>query len=265
MNKKVIYTCIVGGYDSLMQPAVVDESFDYICFSNDYSESKIGIWEIRPIPFEHEDKTRLSRYVKILPHIALPEYEYSLWIDGNIRITGREFYDAVNKAIVGDNLMCSLPHPWRECIYLEITTCYLIRKFNLRTSVRIKNYLKESGVPRNYGLYENNVILRKHNDVKIVQIDEQWWAEFNKYSKRDQLSLILVFKRNDFRPNLLLGKGICARNAPYLSYIPHAYNKKPTPKFILPFVYLKEIVQRRFRIQMARLFLIYDKNKCQEL
>ncbi|MCD7978378.1 MAG: DUF616 domain-containing protein, partial [Tannerellaceae bacterium] len=84
MNKKVIYTCLVGNYDSLSQPGIVCEEFDYICFSNNIKEQKIGVWQIRPIPFFHGNKTRLSRYVKLNPHIVLPNYIYSLWIDANI-------------------------------------------------------------------------------------------------------------------------------------------------------------------------------------
>ena len=33
MSKIAIYTSLVGGYDNLLQPEVVDENFDYICFS----------------------------------------------------------------------------------------------------------------------------------------------------------------------------------------------------------------------------------------
>ena len=42
MNKKVIYTCLVGNYDVLRQPLAIDESYDYICFSNDIKEERVG-------------------------------------------------------------------------------------------------------------------------------------------------------------------------------------------------------------------------------
>ena len=93
MNKKVIYTCLVGNYDVLRQPLAIDESYDYICFSNDIKEERVGVWQIRPIPFKHKDKARLSRYVKILPHRALEDYEWSLWMDANIQITKKLLKD----------------------------------------------------------------------------------------------------------------------------------------------------------------------------
>ena len=32
MKKCVIYTCIIGAYDDLLQPAVTDPDFDFVCF-----------------------------------------------------------------------------------------------------------------------------------------------------------------------------------------------------------------------------------------
>ena len=55
MLQKVIYTCLTGGYDTLLQPSIIDNQFDYICFSNDITEKQIGIWQIRKISFESND------------------------------------------------------------------------------------------------------------------------------------------------------------------------------------------------------------------
>ena len=105
MNKSVIYTCLTGNYDGLKQPKYIYDGYDYICFSNEFSESHIGIWEIRKIPFETNDKLRLSRFVKINPHLALPEYEYSLWMDSNLQIVGDELKDKLDELIQKDTFI----------------------------------------------------------------------------------------------------------------------------------------------------------------
>ena len=97
--KRVIYTCITGGYDKLREPEAVDGDFDYICFTDAAVSSEEGVWQIRPIPYSCEDPTRLSRYVKLLPHKVLGEYDESLWIDANIAIRGGGIYDAVRRGI----------------------------------------------------------------------------------------------------------------------------------------------------------------------
>ena len=53
--KRVIYTCITGGYDKLREPETVDVDFDYICFTDAAVSSEEGVWQIRPIPYSCED------------------------------------------------------------------------------------------------------------------------------------------------------------------------------------------------------------------
>ncbi|MBR5328436.1 MAG: hypothetical protein IKV31_07870 [Paludibacteraceae bacterium] len=43
-KKYAIYTAMVGGYDEIMQPTVIDDRFDYILFSNDIKEDRVGVW-----------------------------------------------------------------------------------------------------------------------------------------------------------------------------------------------------------------------------
>ncbi|MCR5002752.1 MAG: hypothetical protein K5984_00110, partial [Bacteroidales bacterium] len=176
--KKVIYTCIVNGYDRLRQPEVVDESFDYICFTNDSKPSRDGVWEIRPIGYEDDDSVRLSRYVKLQPHKVLRDYDYSVWMDANITITGRAFYDIIDQRIGEGVLIAQVPHFERNCIYQEIPVVYSYERIGFREAYRQKCFLRQEGFPYNYGLMENNLILRAHNDEQVRQVSDLWWKEF---------------------------------------------------------------------------------------
>lgn len=86
MNKKCVYTAVTGGYDKLMQPKVIDKTYDFICFSNDIHESTVGVWQIKPIPFYHKDNKRVAMFAKFHPHTLLLDYDYAIWIDANNRI-----------------------------------------------------------------------------------------------------------------------------------------------------------------------------------
>ena len=83
----VIYTTITGGIDKLREPEVVTPNASYICFTDD-SNVKSDIWQIRPMPVTkfNDDHVRRSKMIKILPHVFLPEYEISVWVDGNVSI-----------------------------------------------------------------------------------------------------------------------------------------------------------------------------------
>lgn len=220
--RKVIYTSIVGGYDSLPQPIAIDGSFEYVCFSDDIGSGRGGVWQVRPIPYSNTDKTRLSRYVKLQPHRVLEEYDVSVWIDANIQIIGREFYDIVNERIASGCLIAQVPHPQRDCVYEEISKCYRDVRIGLSDALSQRRHLLKEGFPRHFGMMENNLILRRHNDPLVKKISDAWWKEYLEYSIRDQLSLMPVYWKMGFRPELLLGEGKNARNVPYLALVRHS-------------------------------------------
>ncbi len=252
MNKKVIYTALVGNYDALLQPAAVDPEFDYICFSDCIKGPKVGVWEIRTIPFTSKSNTRMARYPKLQPHIVLPEYEWSVWIDANILIKGAEFYEKVNEKISEGVKMAIVAHPCkdRDCVYQEIVRCYKDVRISFRDAFRQRRHLLSIGYPQHWGMKENNVILRRHNDPAIIRISDGWWNEMQNYSVRDQLGLMPVCWKEGMRPEALLGEGVSSRQVPYLEVVRHSGMVRPEGFHL----FLKKI-QWTFRRIVSRLFL----------
>jgi hypothetical protein len=74
MSKYVIYSALVGAYDTIFQPEVVDDRFDFVLFTYEVKEDHVGVWKIRPIVYQNADSTRVARYVKMHPEDLLPEY-----------------------------------------------------------------------------------------------------------------------------------------------------------------------------------------------
>ena len=223
MKDGVIYTSVSGGYDPLMQPAVVDDGFDYICFSNDFQQKQVGVWEIRPIPFRHPDARVLSRHAKLQPHAVLPDYACSVWMDTNIRIVGETFYDLVRVQIASGALAAHVNHVHenRDCVYDEIETCLRYGKIGLKDALGQYAHLRKNHYPRHQGLFENNLIFRRHNEPLMRTFSDRWWSEFLRYAKRDQFSLNYIYWEAGFTPALLLPPYACARNVPYLEYVRH--------------------------------------------
>ena len=189
MNKFVIYTALTGSYDNIMQPRVVAPDFDYICFTNNDRIGQAGVWKIKKIPPVVNDLQRLSRFPKMHPHVLLSEYEYSVYVDANVCIISNEFYDVVRKKISDGIKLSGIKHPLRECVYDEFYYVWLWRKEKDISIMRKEyRYLRQHGFPRNYGMYEANIILRNHHDMQVVAQCEQWWLMVNAFSKRDQLS-----------------------------------------------------------------------------
>lgn len=189
--KIAIYTCITGGYDTIKEPSLVTPGVDYICFT-DNPAMKSKTWEIRPMPEEllGFSKVKQQRGVKLLPHRYLPDYDISVWIDGNVDMRGnvKEYLKTLD---FGKYTVFIPEHPARKCIYKEKDECLRQKKITgdgiALAEKQMKRY-KEEGFPTNYGLVQSNIIVRKHNDQYCIDLMEKWWSELKDYSHRDQLS-----------------------------------------------------------------------------
>ena len=211
MGKTAIYTAITGNYDTLRQPEVVLEGVDYICFSPSIKESKIGVWRISPIPYENKSQIRVSRFPKLNPHLVLKEYESSLYVDGNIRLT-----DAFNKAMgkaMTSNVKCAMvKHPERQCTFDEALLLVMLVIGEPFKIVRQMAHLISKGLKARQGLFVCSVIFRKHNDSQVVKFSEAWWRDYCKYAYRDQLSVMGALKEAALTPGILMNTGTVMDN-----------------------------------------------------
>jgi len=221
MNKKVIYSALVGNYDNIHQPIAINPDFDYIIFSNDISEDKIGVWQIRKIPYDNEDKTKIARWVKTHPEQLLSEYEISVWTDGNVQITGTSFYDRIKELQEKNILISSMWHNTRDCIYTEAAAATRYMLDDEKTVIKwIKKIVKE-GYPIHNGLFETNTIYRLHNNNSIKELDLLWWQCIEHYSRRDQLSFNYVLWRLKIECPYFLSDSQNTRNSDCVKKLNH--------------------------------------------
>lgn len=198
-NKRVIYTCITGGYENIVDPSYVQDDFDYVCFTDNMNQSS-KVWQFRPIPNELQklSKVKQQRVIKICPHKYLPEYYESIWVDGSIDILGdmNEFIETYcnkpNKSVY------IRKHPKRNSIYEEATACVAQKKDVAKNVYSQTEKYRKNGFPTGYGLVESNIIYRKHNDPYCIQLMNKWVEEVINGSHRDQLSFnYALWKKGD--------------------------------------------------------------------
>lgn len=206
MQKKVvIYTAISQGYDIIKDPSFVSKDCDYICFSDKFHKS--SVWSVRNFPEELNDldQVRKCRKLKILPHRYLKEYDYSIWIDGNINIVN-DVMKIINKELLdNEKKLLTFEHPYRNCIYDEALECIAQKKDSKSVIEKQVNKYRLKNMPTNLGLVESNVIVRKHNDKEVISLAEAWWNEIDTESRRDQLSFNYVVWKTHFKYDLLSG------------------------------------------------------------
>ena len=109
MSSRVAYTSIFGNYDDITKQKLPDD-WDWKSFSENNS-----------LPL-YVDNNRNAKRFKILPHRYLSEYEYSIFIDGNMTVVGN-----VNELIdkyLSDSNVAFFSHngnslDGRNCVYDE--------------------------------------------------------------------------------------------------------------------------------------------------
>ncbi|SDJ32200.1 glycosyltransferase [Lutimaribacter saemankumensis] len=199
--KRVIYTCIVGHYDDLIQPKYIDRSSDYVCFTDrqDLLESKeVGVWKIRQLEKTLENATLTNRWHKMHPSELFADYEESLYVDGNINVLTPYIFEAIEKR--GAEML--LPqHFSRSCISEELDEIVRTGRIDEKQARLVDNIIQKArsdGFPTNWGLTENNVIFRKHHDARIKLLMQEWWTLIETVAPRDQAHFCFLLWKHGF-------------------------------------------------------------------
>lgn len=201
MNQRIVlYTCIIGGYDDLLEPSFIDPSLEFVCIS-DRPPPQGSVWRYVPVKTYFGDKAAINRYVKMHPHDYFHDADISIYIDGNIRIVS-------SPAALAQDAMSHAPialyqHFSRNCIYAEAEECAAVgHAWFWRIYAQMNRYRRDRYLAGN-GLYEGNIIIRQHNRPEIIRLMDLWWAEYHHGVRRDQLSLpYLIWKTSTVVQNL---------------------------------------------------------------
>lgn len=195
--KIVVYTCIAGNYDRVIEPNFEFKNVDYILFTDEKIKSEK--WKVLPIPnnCRQESPVLTNRYVKMHPHEIFGEdYEYSIYIDGNIKVVG----DVTPMTYVVKKLGLALHrHSMRDDIRKEVYACISQKKGNKQKLLEQLNDYKRDGFPKRFGMLECNVIVVRLDNDKAREILNDWWKEFIRSgSMRDQISLPYVIWKKGY-------------------------------------------------------------------
>jgi len=212
-RKIVVYTALVGKKSILQEPEWIDDHIDYVCFTDQPGVPKP--WRVRPVRYISDDPNRNAKQYKVLPHVFVPGYDLNIWIDANFRIT--RGFDEIIDAFMGPYDIVLFKHFERSCLYREAEVCAragldsvaVIRK-------QVQRYASE-GFPENFGLTECNTILRRYTR-KNRKLNELWWSEIRKGSRRDQLSFMYCVWKT--RPKIKILEET-ARSGRYHVWLPH--------------------------------------------
>jgi len=232
-NKKVVFTAVFGNYDHVREPEYVNDDWDYICFT-DNLELKSDVYEVKYVNPIFENPTKNARLIKVMPHLFLIGYEYSLWIDGNIKLRGESIEELIAEKFEYSTAVHS--HSVRNCVYEEGKACINGKKdCEVKVIAQLEEYRK-SGFPENAGMVETAQIFRKH-DTNSKTLNELWWAEIDTHTIRDQLAFNYVCWKNSINYSILEGSAWLDR---YFQIYKHGGALKTYTKNIAVLLYIDE-------------------------
>ena len=196
LSNITVLTSITGEKDHLIDEQIKGNA-DFLAFLDNTQWS--NTWRIEKAYDKFKDDRRNSRIHKILSH-QYTGSEYSIWIDGNIRLlkTPEELVEKYLK----DHDIAVFKHPNRDCLYDESVVCAKLNLDDPETIIEQVVMYEESGYAKNKGLCECGIILRR-NTPQVQMLNDVWWSEYTRHSRRDQLSFMYAVHITGLRINAI--------------------------------------------------------------
>lgn len=189
----VCLTAIYGGYDPVLYPAPSLPGIDFVCFTDDPELEGDG-WEIRVVDRPEQHPRMRAKWFKINTHLALPDAERTIWVDGSHRILPSFSAEQI-LTYAEDSGIAAHFHP-RQCIYAEALASMDFQKYiDLRPStVEQAEAYRREGHPENGGLWACGSLARVRSE-RLDAAMEAWWAENVEWTYQDQVSFPVVMRR----------------------------------------------------------------------
>lgn len=218
----IVYSANIGGYDEFKIPTIIDPNTRYILFTdNKYIKSKV--WEIYHIDFidKNLDNRKKARFIKLNPHLVLPNHDISIWIDHCFTPKFNNTNKFLDEIKFNENDIMCYKHDIRNCIYheSEIIKGKKLDDINV-VNKQILKYQNEK-FPFNYGLFSTGFMIRKNNN-NIIHFNKIWWDEVNNHSGRDQLSQTYASWRTNVKITPITNIGNVYSNKYLTSKIKHS-------------------------------------------
>lgn len=224
-----IYSAIFGGYDDPKPALRQSVPTDFFLFSESGFLDPKGWLIDTSVAVDRSAHPRMqAKWFRMHPHVLFPNgrrngrrYDYTIWIDGSLAIQSPDFARDM-ASLPGKHGLAIFGHPWRDCIYEEaIASVAMPKKYSgLPIMDQVESY-RAQGYPAHNGLMATGILVRDTADRGLPAIDEAWWAENERWTYQDQLSLPFVLWRAGRWFTTIPGDIF---HSPLVSYVHHHRN-----------------------------------------
>ena len=201
-GRVAVYTCITNNYDALNEPLSIEENCDYFFITDKKGEEQISadsVYKIvdidKVVPQRVASPKDKNRYCKSHGYEIFKDYDYSIYLDGNIQIVKPvlsllELINAVGVAVH--------KHPYADDVYEETLCNSLSSRITKEEADSAMKWLWERGMPRFYGMPECSVILCDNKNPLAGKLLDDWFCNYDKgVAKRDQMYMAFTLWKMD--------------------------------------------------------------------
>jgi hypothetical protein len=248
-----VYTTLIGDYEALNEQEVARSScLPFICLT-DNPQLRSETWQIRHVrPLFPMDPVRSQRALKLRPHEYLSSFDVSLYIDNSVLLKSEP--ERLIEQYLGDSGFSVPRHGFHKSLRDEFIA---VEEGGLDDAARVleqlTHYLAEDPGVLEEQPFWTGILLRDHRNARVRAMLELWWAYVQRYSRRDQLSINVAFRREGLKPQIL---EIDNFSSPFHSW-PHISRRKKSrsPRAALPIpviARLGDLERRNERLNTAR-------------
>ncbi|MEM8871272.1 MAG: hypothetical protein AAGE38_12785, partial [Pseudomonadota bacterium] len=221
MTKVAVYTCAIGDHDWIHRPQVKPPGVDFIRFSNARPWRPMG-WhyqDLPPIPGADTPRV-LSRFPKLRPMDALPNYEIAIWIDASVEIIG-DITPLIQGFRETDTDIALFPHPSGRTVAEEFTFAIEAGRIGpefYQAADRQKQRYAEMGLS-DRKIIEASIIFYRLPSEALREAGQAWWHEITHFTERDQVSQPYAMQGSDL--SIHLWDWHFKQDNPYFRRLPH--------------------------------------------
>lgn len=191
-DRIAIYTCITNNYDRLNEPLYIEDNCDYFFITDENGKKQISdssVYKLididNVVPKELMSPKDKNRYCKSHGYEIFKEYDYSIYLDGNIQIV-KPMLPLLK--MMGQIGVAFHKHPSADDVYEEAMSLSLRTRITKEEADKTIKWFWNSGMPRFYGMVECGVILCDNRNLLGNELLNKWFCNYDKGSaKRDQM------------------------------------------------------------------------------
>lgn len=204
--KKVVYSCLFSKNKRVDEPRIVDklDGWDYFMFTNTPERVNGSGWNSIHKDLMDDHPIYTAKYYKWIAHKYLLDYDIAIYVDAymspNTMMDWGTYISKLNENDTFNGIILNR-HQHRGCIYQECEAISHCRKDTKENMNKVINFLKENGMPSNYGLCSCGLFIRHLKNNGFNKLCDELFELMLKFTYRDQALISYIFWKNNVKIN----------------------------------------------------------------